>query len=94
MSFLDDFKDLDAADVIGYLAEALDVIGKLAQSANGSNAADIVMAIKHIYELIVKASVSKVVPEEVMAELAKFRAGIRHNDSLADASIDAKFPKG
>lgn len=86
---IDDTVSIDAA--LKLSARALEIIGKLADSANGSNAADIIMAIRHIYTAITSVAEKRTTPEEAMAELDRLEAGIRDNDAAADAAVDHKF---
>ena len=90
MSLADNIKKID----VGIVAQALDVIGTLAKSANGHGAADIIMAIRHIYDAVVNAAENSVSPAEIRAELAKFIEGIEANDGAVDAALDDKFDKG
>lgn len=87
-------KKLNADDALDLAVRALDVIGGLAGSANASNAKDIVMVIRRVYEAVVEASEGTLTKEQVEAELSKLVAGLRSNDAAADTAIDDKFDKG
>ena len=84
-------KTLDVGDALELAARALEVIGKLADSANGSNAADIIMAIRHVHVAITRAAEKRITSEEAMAEFDKLASGIRDNDAAADAALNGKF---
>lgn len=90
MSLIDAIKKIDAETALDVVVRGLDAIGSLAGSANSHNAADIVMAIKHIYRVITDAVEERIAPEEARAELAKFVDGISSNDAVADKAAADK----
>lgn len=90
---LDAVKKLDPDTALDLAARGLDAIGALANSATSRNAADIVMAIKHIYRAITDAAEARITVEEAHVEMAKLTDGLKSNDAVADAAVADKFDK-
>lgn len=90
-------------DLGGAIASAVELVGDIAKLALGADGDenDMLRAAEAGLESIVKivdtvrAGVAgDKTPAEIMAELAKVRAGISGNDKAADAAVDDKFPPG
>jgi hypothetical protein len=90
-NLLDRLKSIDIEDALDVAARALEVIGALAGSAGVSSAADVVMAIKHVVDVVDKTAGAQISPDDARIELAKLLDGITSNDAAADAAADDRF---
>ncbi len=93
-SLLEKLQGIDPIDALDLTARALEVIDALADNATTSSAADAIMAVKHVVDVVTRTSKKKLTADEARVELTKLMVGISINDGLVSSAVDAKFDKG
>ncbi len=91
MSFFDKLKDIGLEKALKVTTKALGVIGMLTKSATAKNAADMITAISHVYNVVSDVETKRLTPEEAFDALDKLEKGIKENDAKADSALDEKF---
>lgn len=79
--------------VFEILGEGLELIGKLVKKQNVDDAAEVLDAVERAYDAMMGPINGTVTFEDASKELARLRSDIDVNNTMADAALDAKFPK-
>ena len=76
------------------LEKGLRILGGVLHNPTPTAAADVLVAVRAIWDAIEGARVGVLTPAQAHAALDKLLADIAANDKRADTALDQKFPKG